>query len=40
MGLKQVVPLQVGADQEVMAMKKYSTFPKVPGLLELHHQMV
>ena len=35
---QQVLPLWVKVDLGVMAMKEYSTFPKIPGL-ESHHQM-
>ena len=39
-GPYQVLPLWVRADQEVMAMKQYSAFPKAPALLEPHHYIV
>ena len=39
-GPNQVLPLQVRVYLGVMKMKGYSTFPKVPALLEPHHQIV
>ena len=35
-----VLPLQAGVDMGTMAMNGYSAFPKVPPLLEPHHQTV
>ena len=35
-----MLPLWARVDQEVMAMKGYSIFPKAPTLLELHDQIV
>ena len=35
---QQVLLLQVREDQGLMALKRYSTFPKAPGP-ELHHPM-
>ena len=39
-GPYQVLPLRARVDLEAMAMKGYSVFPKVPALLEPHHQIV
>ena len=36
----QVQPLWAKVDLAVMAMKRYSAFPKAPLLLEPHHQIV
>ena len=36
-GLYQVLPLRIKVDVGAMSMKGYSTFPKVPILLESHH---
>ena len=36
----QVLPLWARVDLGAIAMKGYSTFPKAPALLELHHQIV
>ncbi len=36
----QVLPLRLRVDLGVMAMKGYSAFPKVPALLDIHHQIV
>ena len=36
----QVLPLRARVDLGVMAIKRYSTFPKAPALLEPHHQIV
>ena len=33
-------PLRAKVDQEAIAMKEYSAFPKAPALLESHHQIV
>ena len=38
MGLPQILPLGVRLDQELMAMNRYLTFFKAPGL-EPHHPM-
>ena len=35
-----MLPLQARMDQDVMAMKGYSAFPKAPALLKPHHQIV
>ena len=35
-----MLPLQAKVDWGAMAMKGYSAFPKAPGLLEPHHQIV
>ena len=35
-----VLPLRARVDQEVMAMKENSAFPKAPALLEPHHQII
>ena len=35
-----MLPLWVRADRGVKAMKEYTAFPKVPALLEPHHQIV
>ena len=35
-----MLPLQARVDLGVMAMKKYSAFPKTPTLLQPHHQIV
>ena len=39
-GPYQVLPLRAREDLGAMAMKGYSAFPKVPALLEPHHQIV
>ena len=36
----QVLPRQARVDLGAMAVKGYSAFPKVPALLEPHHQIV
>ena len=35
-----MLPLRARVDLEVMEMKEYSAFPKIPLLLEPHHQTV
>ena len=35
-----VLPLRARLELGTMAMKRYSTFPKAPALLKLHHQIV
>ena len=35
-----MLPLQAKVDLGAMALKRYSAFPKVPALLEPHHQIV
>ena len=39
-GPYQVLLLQAKVDLGVMAMKRYSTFPKAPALLKAHYQML
>ena len=39
-GPYQLLPLWAKMDLRVMAMKRYSTFPEAPALLEPHHQIV
>ena len=38
--IDQVLPLRARVDLGAMAIKGYSAFPKVPRLLEPHHQTV
>ena len=40
MGPYQVLPLQERTDLGEMAIKGYSVFPKLPALLEPHHQIL